>query len=374
MSRPDHSKRPIRALISLGLALVSHGVILTLFLVLGGMQHLPTAPLLSMQEVPRDERADADTPIAIESLLSTLDKPEELTEQEKEQKREEERKDLRGQVVDIAKPAIEQRPDEARFIAEHDSRVAKETKGAVGDKKAGAPLPAAPPVQPQPAPSPPSPPRPLSLRGPIGDKLPSPPAGLAADQVRELGPDGEYAHQMGEGPLAPNQKAGAAAPPPGAIPNLSPSRQLLERTLGLGAGSSDYLEDVEDGDTTGLNAKKSRFAAFFNRIKQAVRDEWHPDEILGRHDPSGRIYGTQDRVTTLKVRLRADGRIEDLQVARRSGVEFLDDEAQSAFRRAQPFANPPSGLADADGFIRFNFGFIVNLSGRTSFRFYKYQD
>ena len=338
------------------------------------MQHLPTAPLLSMQEVPRDERADADTPIAIESLLSTLDKPEELTEQEKEQKREEERKDLRGQVVDIAKPAIEQRPDEARFIAEHDSRVAKETKGAVGDKKAGAPLPAAPPVPPQPAPSPPSPPRPLSLRGPIGDKLPSPPAGLAADQVRELGPDGEYAHQMGEGPLAPNQKAGAAAPPPGAIPNLSPSRQLLERTLGLGAGSSDYLEDVEDGDTTGLNAKKSRFAAFFNRIKQAVRDEWHPDEILGRHDPSGRIYGTQDRVTTLKVRLRADGRIEDLQVARRSGVEFLDDEAQSAFRRVQPFANPPSGLADADGFIRFNFGFIVNLSGRTSFRFYKYQD
>ena len=374
MSRRDHKHRPVRALVSLGLALLSHGVVLTLFFVLGGLHRLPTAPLLSMQDTPRDVTDETDTPLAIESLLSTIDQPQEPTEQEKEQKRQEERKDLRGQVVDIEKPAIEQRPDDARFIAEYDSRVSKETKGPLGDKKAGAPLPPSPPVPPSPAPSPASPPRPLTLRGPIGDKLPSPPSGLAAEQVRELGPDGEFAHRIGEGPLSPNQKPGGAAPPPGALPNLSPSRQLLERTLGLGAGSSDYLEDVDDGDATGLNAKKSKYAAFFNRIKQAVRDEWHPDEILGRHDPSGRIYGTQDRVTTLKVRLRADGRIEDLQVARRSGVDFLDEEAQSAFRRAQPFANPPAGLADADGFIRFNFGFIVNLSGRTSFRFYKYQD
>lgn len=375
MSRRDHSSRPKRALLSLGLALLSHGVVLSLFFLLGGLTRLPSATLLTMQERPeRPENDEPDTPIAIESLLSTINTPQELTEQEKEQKRQEERKDLRGQVVDIAKPAIEQRPDEARFIAEHDSQVNKETKGPTGDNKAGAPLPPAPPVPPPPAPSPPAPSRPLTLRGPVGDKLPSPPAGQAAEEVRELGPDGEYAHRMGEGPLAPNQKPGGAAPPPGLLPNLAPSQKLLERTLGLGAGSPDYLEDIDDGDGTSLNAKKSKYAAFFNRIKQAVRDEWHPDEILGRHDPSGRIYGTQDRVTTLKVRLRADGRIEELQVARRSGVEFLDDEAQSAFRRAQPFANPPAGLADADGFIRFNFGFIVNLSGRTSFRFYKYQD
>lgn len=374
MSRHAHSRKKVRTLLSVGLAVVSHGVVLALFVWLGGTSRLPAATLLSMQDTPRENLDEQDTPIAIESLLSTLDKPQELTEQEKEQKREEERKDQKGQVVDIAKPAIEQRPDEARFIAEHDSKVAKETKGPIGDNKAGAPLPPAPPVPPTPAPSPATPQRPLTLRGPVGDKLPSPPSGLAPDQVRELGPDGEYANRIGEGPLAPQQKPGGAAPPPGLLPNLSPSKQQLERVLGMGAGSSDYLEDVDDGDGTWLNAKKSKYAAFFNRIRQAVREQWHPDEALERHDPSTRIYGSQDRMTTLKVRLRADGHIEELKVVRKSGVDFLDDEAESAFRRAQPFVNPPTGLADADGFIRFNFGFILNLSGRRSMGIYKYQD
>ncbi len=375
MPRASHRpKRHLRALLSTGLALVAHGVVLGLFLLLGGLSHLPTAPLLTMQEAPAKNEDEQDTPIAIESLLSSLDKPQELTEQEKEQKREEERRDLKGQVVDITRPTVEQRPDQARFLAEYDSRVNKETRGAPGDKKAGAPLPPSPPVPPSPPLPQPTAPRPLSLRGPVGDRLPSPPAGLAAEQVHEVGPDGEFAHRLGEGPLQPQQKPGGAAPPAAAVPNLMPTPQQLARSLGMGAGSPDYLEDVDDGDATGLNAKKWKGAPFFNRIKQAVRDEWHPDELLGRHDPSGRIYGAQDRVTMLKVQLRADGRIDELKVVRRSGVDFLDDEALSAFRRAQPFANPPAGLADADGFIRFNFGFIVNLSGRTSFRFYKYQD
>lgn len=364
----------LRALASLGLALLFHGVALV-----GAAFWSEAHPPLALNAVHSAEAApssDPDVPIEIESLASELDKPQEQTEREKEAKKEEERKDAHGQVVDIAKPTLEQRPDAARFLAEYDSKVAQETKGATGDKKAGAPVPIAPSMPPSP-PTPPAPqdkPRPLALRGPTGDRLPNAPAGLQPEDVRELGPDGEYAHQMGEGPLKPQQRPGGASPPPGALPNLNPSAQQLQRALGMGAGSPDYLEDVDDGDSTALNAKKWIGAEFFNRVKQAVRDEWHPDEILGRHDPSGRIYGTQDRTTMLKVQLRPDGRIEDVKVVRRSGVDSLDDEAMSAFRRAQPFANPPAALVTADGFIRFNFGFIVNLTGRTSFKFYKYQD
>ena len=76
----------------------------------------------------------------------------------------------------------------------------------------------------------------------------------------------------------------------------------------------------------------------------------------------------------LKVQLRADGRIDELKVVRRSGVDFLTT------RRRRPFAalsrlptHPPASPMPTASF-RFNFGFIVNLSGRTSFRFYKYQD
>ena len=53
------------------------------------------------------------------------------------------------------------------------------------------------------------------------------------------------------------------------------------------------------------------------------------------------------------------------------GVDFLDDEALNAFRKAQPFINPPPLLVEADGLIHFNFGFIFELSGKTRFRLFK---
>jgi TonB family protein len=149
-----------------------------------------------------------------------------------------------------------------------------------------------------------------------------------------------------------------------------PSPEALQHALGLGAGSPDFVEDMDESDGTGLNAKKWRFAAFVNRVKRMVAAEWHPDELLSRHDPSGHIHGATDRTTVLKVQLDPDGRIIELKVARSSGVEFLDDEAMSSFRRAQPFNTPPPALIDSDGYIRFNFGFIVQLSGRTAFEFY----
>ena len=51
---------------------------------------------------------------------------EELKKEEK--KKEEEEKDLKGQVVDLPRPAEEMHPDKAKFLSEYDSRVKKETK------------------------------------------------------------------------------------------------------------------------------------------------------------------------------------------------------------------------------------------------------
>jgi TonB family protein len=153
--------------------------------------------------------------------------------------------------------------------------------------------------------------------------------------------------------------------------NLNPSTSVLQQALGEGAGSPDYLHDLDDSDATGLNSRKWKFAAFFNRMKSLVRGEWHPDQLLQRHDPTGHIYGAKDRVTVLKVELKLDGRVQDVNVKQSSGVEFLDDEAMSAFRRAQPFENAPQPLADPDGIIRFSFAFVVQLSGKTSIRWYR---
>ena len=108
-------------------------------------------------------------------------------------------------------------------------------------------------------------------------------------------------------------------------------------------------------------------------MKRAVAQEWHPDVVYVRHDPSGNVYGVKDRVTVLRVHLTPEGALVGSNVIQSSGVDFLDDEASEAFRRAQPFANPPHELVDKDGQIHFSFAFIFELSGRTSFKVYKYR-
>jgi outer membrane biosynthesis protein TonB len=42
-------------------------------------------------------------------------------------------------------------------------------------------------------------------------------------------------------------------------------------------------------------------------------------------------------------------------------VDFLDRAAIEAFQKAQPFVNPPRGLADGGGEIKFTFGFYLEV-------------
>jgi TonB family protein len=148
---------------------------------------------------------------------------------------------------------------------------------------------------------------------------------------------------------------------------------MLEKAIGKGSGSPDYLKDVDDGESTALNAKRFKHAAFFNRVKRAVAHEWHPEVVYERHDPSGNVYGVKDRVTVLRLHLQPDGKLAAWSILQSSGVDFLDDEAIDAFRKAAPFPNPPKALVDPDGQIHFTFAFIFELSGRGSVKVFKYQ-
>ena len=124
----------------------------------------------------------------------------------------------------------------------------------------------------------------------------------------------------------------------------------------------DYLKDVDDGDATALNSKKWKHAPFFNRVKRQVADEWHPELVYVRHDPNGNVYGVKDRVTVLRIHLSPTASWPAWTVLQSSGVDFLDDEAIDAFKKAAPFPNPPKELVEGDGQIHFNFAFIFELS------------
>lgn len=143
---------------------------------------------------------------------------------------------------------------------------------------------------------------------------------------------------------------------------LFPSAATVDRIAG--GASPDHVEGMEEGDGTFLNTREWRYASFFNRIKDSVGVQWHPGDEIRRRDPTGEVYAWKDRHTLLSVTLDADGRVADISVARSSGVDFLDREAMAAFERAQPFPNPPRGLADADGHIQFEFGFFLEVGTR----------
>ncbi len=168
-------------------------------------------------------------------------------------------------------------------------------------------------------------------------------------------PPGPEGAQGGDG----SQRRGLAA--------LLPDSQDLQRLSG--GPLNDYLPEVEQDDQTFLNAWQWKHATFFNRIAESIRREWHPGNQLAQRDPSGRIYGIQDRYTMLRVTIDRSGHIKDLEVAESCGVNFLDQEAMRAFRAAQPFANPPAQLFAQGELYSFQFGFNVDFQSAPLMRF-----
>lgn len=132
-----------------------------------------------------------------------------------------------------------------------------------------------------------------------------------------------------------------------------------------GSGVKDFLE-VPEGEKDILNRKETRYWAFFDRLKEAVRRQWRPNQVYRRHDPRGQVYGVKDRLTIVQVTLNGNGALKEMYVSKPSGLAFLDDEAVRAFRSAQPFPNPPEGLKDENGNIKFAFGFMFEINSSVS--------
>jgi TonB family protein len=162
--------------------------------------------------------------------------------------------------------------------------------------------------------------------------------------------------------------------PPPANPSpldLDPSVTVLSDAI-RGTGL-DYLGDTEEGPSTLLSTARWRHSPFFQRLKHAVEQYWHPDRAFAQHDPGGHIYGYRNRETVIRVVLDAEGDLVRAYVIRPSGADFLDDEARNAIRQAAPFPNPPRGLVDeSTGRIVFTFGFIVEMGEQPIFRLRRY--
>jgi len=319
---------------------------------------------------------------AAREIIADLDRQAEKKKAE-EAKKEVESLHPNGQVVDVPAPREEKRPDDARFVSEHDTSVPKETKKyGRFDEKAheGESRGSADQTTPKSAAQPPVDRR-LAMREPqlnrplprhsLGPEAPERPTEQSGDRYGAQAPgtpspDGVLP-QLGRMFQTPPGGGG----PAGGAPALTPSEEQLARAVG--SGTQDALKDIDDGEDTALNSKRWKFASFFNRVKKQVADHWHPEEAYRRGDPTGSVYGSKNRLTVLRVQLKPDGSLANVALEQPSGVEFLDDEAIEAFKQAQPFPNPPLQLVE-QGMINFRFGFLFELSGAPRMRLFRYND
>lgn len=148
---------------------------------------------------------------------------------------------------------------------------------------------------------------------------------------------------------------------------FNPTMALASDFIGVpGDSGVDYL-DLPQGDRTQLNSLENLYWSFWDRIKNQVRDHWQPSHVYRDRDPTGRVFGVEDRYTVLNVTLNGDGSLRHLNVDRSCGLDFLDREAMRAIREAEPFRNIPEALKDDAGLLRFRFGFYFEVNS-SSFR------
>lgn len=136
------------------------------------------------------------------------------------------------------------------------------------------------------------------------------------------------------------------------------------------SANNDYLPDVPEGDTTRLNTqilsiggdsgilgKDTKYYSYFQRIRNTLELLWHPENAL-----KGEKLTKSKFITTLLVTLNRDGSLDNIKILTYSGIDRLDMEAIKSLEKGSPFSNPPEGLIEKDGKIRFPFSFIIFLN------------
>lgn len=254
---------------------------------------------------------------------------------EQKPKEEEKPEVPKGQVVDVARPKVEKRPDQARFLAEHDQTVDKETRTDRFRIN----------------------PKVLSDRYSKKDQL------QFEDLLNLNIHEPSTGARIGNDRFEPDRDGSLAALP---SPFTLTNRQGLQRPVPAsttaqdlsGAPNNDLIDAPKD-DRLALNTKAWLGASYINRIKRLVNFYW--SQNLDNLPPSVRL-SRPSYTTGVYVVLDGDGALQEIEVTRKSGVGPLDNAVVEAFKIAGPFPNPPQQLIAKDGRVYLpDFNFTVEV-------------
>jgi TonB family protein len=239
-----------------------------------------------------------------------------------------------GQLVPSTATPDDPPPAETPYIAEHDSNPDRQTR-----RRDPLPVPTPPPV-PQLGGR-------QSAASVEGQVLPE--ARDESDTVpaRSAPTEASTARAAVEVAAVPAQPS-----PPGPADRPGATTSVLPPAAG-GDSDHDLPSALPVGEETALAARRSAMALLLNSVRDRVRTHWRAREVYPRLDPTGR-FGDSSLITTVNVRLAADGRVEMARVVRGSGLGPMDLEAVAAFARADPFIPPPGAVLDGKGGVEFS--------------------
>jgi TonB family protein len=385
------------------LALLAHGAFVGLLALMAHIQlNLPPEPkppkpasAVVMRPLSAQEWAKNRGPEAPNNRIPPLSRQPD--EKKPEKKKPEEMP--KGQVVDVA-PGNQQEAPDAKYLAEHDNKVEKETraKDQTPFYRNAMPKTTARESREGSGASDEKAPQIAGNNGTGADERPMKEGGKKsafelpdAKKKQEIalkqdptspGPGVEVNNRDESDEVAGNSKrlriqqgfeddeegsSGRLGSP--GMARLMPSQAVMDQIIG--GAPNDRLQDVDEGEGTYLNTREWKYASFFNRVKQSVGTQWDPNTVLMRRDPSGQTYSGRDRYTLVNVTLDENGRVANITIEKSCGLDFLDLAAVESFKKAQPFPNPPPGLLEDDSKVRFKFGFFMEMGGGPRMRLFR---
>lgn len=242
-------------------------------------------------------------------------------------------------IADIAKPAVEKRPEKARHVGMYDSSV-KEEKVA----------------QSEPRPSG----RPVTRGGAGAEKVKElskkpPQASSTPPKLNlKLRQNEQYEFIPGDGSLENKKLAmneNAVAPP---------RSGSFKKDLGEGLAGhvpDDFFPNYKRGDRTYLNVLRQPGIDYYVRLKRIFKMTWDPVPTLRAHINEV-SKGTIQVV--VGVTIDASGNLAQNFVLKPSGMPSYDHEALRAVKASAPFSSPPAALLK-NGELSMSWTFVVYM-------------
>jgi TonB family protein len=122
----------------------------------------------------------------------------------------------------------------------------------------------------------------------------------------------------------------------------------------------NFIPEVRPGTHTALNARRHAFAAYIARAHRKIHSQWgyglwHNFRDLP--DPEGRSPYYSSVYARLEIKLDKKGRVVRVGLVKTSGHNSFDGGAMASVLAAAPFGPPPSEMVSGDGitYLHWNF-------------------